>query len=59
MCDMNPSSISEKELKEKMVPILYLISTENKKDIRNILPSTLDNLSLIKDPIRNWEQLWL
>ena len=53
MCDMNPSSISEKELKEKMVPILYLISTENRKDIRNILPSTLDNLSLIKDPIRN------
>ena len=53
MCDMNPNSISEKELKEKMVPILYLVSTENKKDINIILPSTLDNLSLIKDPIRN------
>lgn len=39
MCDMNPNSIREKELKEKMVPILYLISTENKKDINIILPT--------------------
>ena len=39
MCDMNPNSIREKELKEKMVPILYLISTENKKGHQHYTPN--------------------